>query len=542
MTTKQNLTILYVEDEQSIRERLARFISRFCTQLYTASNGEEALILYKEHHPAIVISDIRMPIKNGIDMAKEIKRITPDQLLIFISAHSESEYLLDAIEMQADGYILKPIDLSILEEKLLKLIKFYQNAQATQNLKESEEKFRKISENTQVGIFIYQENFIYVNQAFCNLTGYTEKELLTTQPWMLLPKEMQEPFHKIAKRRLQGEEFQKEYSDLKITTKTNEEKIFRISASTLKIANSYAGMAMVVDVSDFIHTQEKLSLLAQAIQQMDEMVRITSVNGHIIYVNNALLKHTGYTKEEILGQTNNIFKSGKNDTACYKELWQSILNKQIYHNTFINKKKNGELYYEEETITPVLDEKTGEIKYFVSTSQDITKTIEMTKKLKNLATKDTLTQIYNRYKINEYIEEELQRAKRYKKEFALLMFDIDHFKVVNDTYGHNVGDDVLKKFTQIIKKNIRKSDKFGRWGGEEFMLLAPEISKEASYELAEKLRTSIEKYKFTIVGHITVSIGIVHCHAEASLQQLFKDVDDALYEAKENGRNRVVMK
>jgi len=539
---KHNVTILYVENEKTTREELSKFLLHFCSKLYTASNGENALEIYKLHKPTIVISDICMPLKNGIDLAKEIKQIYPEQLLIFISAHSQSKYLLDAIEMQADGYILKPIDFSILEKKLLKLITFYHNTQATQTLKESEEKFRKISENTQVGIFIYKHTFIYVNEAFCHLTGYTEEELLKMQPWVLLHKEMQEKFQKIAQRRLQGEEFHKEYSDIKIHTKKNQEKILRVSASTIKIANEYAGMAMVIDVSDFIYTQERLSLLAQAVEQMDEMVRITSVDGIIIYVNNAILRHTGYTKEELIGQTNRIFKSEKNNQQSYKILWETILNKQTYHNIFINKKKNGDLYYEDQTITPIIDEKTKAIKYFVSTSQDITQTIKMTQKLKNLATRDTLTQVYNRYKINEYIEEEFHRAQRYHTSFALLMFDIDHFKIVNDTYGHDIGDYVLQEFAKIIQKSIRQNDKFGRWGGEEFMLLSPETPQEKAYEFAEKLRKIIEMHPFEKIKQITVSVGVIHCHGKRSLKELFKDLDDALYEAKKNGRNRVIMR
>jgi diguanylate cyclase (GGDEF)-like protein/PAS domain S-box-containing protein len=542
MKTKTDITILYVEDEPSIQKQLSRFISRFCTTLLTASNGAEALEIYKEHGAEIIITDIRMPVMNGIEMAKKIKELNPKQLLIFVSAHSESDFLFEAINMQADGYILKPVDLSILGDKLHKLIQIYENQQAAKKLTESEERFRKIANNSQFGIFIYKETFTYVNEAFCQLTGYTQEELYSMQPWKILIPSLQEQFKEIAKRRFAGEEFHKEYNDLKIITKHNEEKFFRLSGSTIFIDGGYAGLGTIIDITDIIKTQERLTLFGQAIEQMDEMVKITDVEGVIVYVNKAVVQHTLYTKEEILGNTNAIFKSGKHHEECYTKLWSTILNKEVFHDTFINKKKNGELYYEDQTITPLIDEKTQEIKYFISTCKDITKEIQMSKELKKLATRDALTGIYNRYRINQLIEDELTRAQRYFETFALIMFDIDHFKHINDTYGHDVGDSVLRELSTLVLSQIRKSDKFGRWGGEEFMILASKITKDDAINLAEKIRHRVDSFQFQKVGHISISIGVVVFHKNETLTHLLKTVDEALYEAKHAGRNCVVFK
>jgi len=422
---------------------------------------------------------------------------------------------------------------------LKKILQFYKNLQKVHTMKESEEKFRKISENTQVGIFIFREKFIYVNEAFCALTGYSQEELLEMHPWSFLDEEIQENFKKIVYRRLKGEDFHKEYSEMKIFTKTGERKVLRVSASTVKIAGKFAGMGMVIDVSDFVETQEKLSLLAQAIQQMEEMVRITNTDGIIIYANESLSKHTGYSVDEIIGQKNSLFKSNKQTKEVYQELWETILNKQVYHNTFINRKKDGSFYYEDQTITPVLDEKTNEIKYFVSTSRDITKEVELQQKLQELATQDTLTHIYNRYKINDLIEQELIRSQRYHETFALIMFDLDHFKNINDTYGHHIGDVVLQEFTTLISQNIRKSDQFGRWGGEEFMLLVPNTSKEEALTLAQKLCDNVAQHTFTNSLHVTVSVGVTLYNFKDSKELLLKKVDDAMYKSKNDGRNKV---
>lgn len=111
---------------------------------------------------------------------------------------------------------------------------------------------------------------------------------------------------------------------------------------------------------------------------------------------------------------------------------------------------------------------------------------------------DTLTEVYNRYSLNQKIDAEISRVKRYNGTFALMMFDIDFFKNVNDTYGHEVGDYVLKEFSKIVLSNIRDSDIFGRWGGEEFILIAPSESLEGALGLAEKVRKSVEEYSFLV--------------------------------------------
>jgi len=536
---KNNISILYVEDEENIQKQLSRFIARFCENLYLAKNGAEGLELYKEHKPDIIISDIRMPVMNGIAMIKEIKKLNSKQIIVFISAHSESDYLFEAINMQVDGYILKPVDLSMLEEKLHKLVQQHQNIQAIKELAESEARFRKIANNSQVGIFIYKEKFTYVNEAFCHMTGYSEEELLTMEAWSMVKPEMQAKFKEYTLMRLEGKGFDTEYDNLHLLTKEKKEKIFRVSASTIYVDGGYAGLGMIIDITKLINTQEKLIIYEQAIEQMDEMVRITNIKGDIIFANNALTNHTGYTTIELIGKNNSIFKSNDHDDTFYNRLWNTILAGKVFRDTFINKKKNGDLFYEDQTITPIFNTQHTKIKYFVSTSKDVTERINMVNELQRLATTDTLTGIYNRYKINQVIDEEIARTKRYKEPFALIMFDIDHFKNINDTYGHDVGDIVLQELSNIITTHIRETDTFGRWGGEEFMLIAPKISLEDAFNLANKLRETIANHVFQKVETITVSIGVALFTQESTKETALKEVDDALYLSKTNGRNQV---
>ena len=297
------------------------------------------------------------------------------------------------------------------------------------------------------------------------------------------------------------------------------------------------------DITERKDTQEKLEsiqsemkVIVQAIEQTKEMVRITDKNSIITYVNEAVVTETVYSKEELIGQKSSIFKSGKQDESFYRNLWNTILSRNIYKNVIINKRKDGTLYHEEQTITPVFDEQNS--LFFVSTGHDISERIEVEKKLHSLATKDSLTGVYNRYSLNKEIDTNIKKYERYADIFSLLMIDIDYFKNVNDTYGHDVGDLVLKEICSVIENLIRETDIFGRWGGEEFLLILPKTNKDEAISMATRIKNIIEEHKFDYIPQITVSIGVSVYNESIIL----KDVDDALYKAKSTGRNRVEYK
>ncbi|GAA5218049.1 GGDEF domain-containing protein [Corallincola platygyrae] len=161
-------------------------------------------------------------------------------------------------------------------------------------------------------------------------------------------------------------------------------------------------------------------------------------------------------------------------------------------------------------------------------------------KLEKMAVTDALTQVGNRAFLDNTLEKEIERSLRYQQPLCVLLLDIDHFKQVNDTYGHQVGDAVLVEVARRLKSNTRKSDTVGRWGGEEFLIVCPQIEMDSAMRLAEKLRKSIEETPFDAAGKQTTSIGVAMLNDEVKPEPMIKRVDDALYQAKRSGRNRVV--
>lgn len=170
------------------------------------------------------------------------------------------------------------------------------------------------------------------------------------------------------------------------------------------------------------------------------------------------------------------------------------------------------------------------------------KTIEQqNKQLEILATTDKLTKIYNRAKLDDLLQNEMERAKRYNHSFGCALIDIDHFKKINDTHGHLMGDKVLQQLASLINTHTRKSDIFGRWGGEEFLLILPETNAEDMMTILEKIRLLVAKSDMLDIDDFTISIGTTLYVLEDSIDSLIKRADDALYEAKNSGRNKVVM-
>lgn len=158
---------------------------------------------------------------------------------------------------------------------------------------------------------------------------------------------------------------------------------------------------------------------------------------------------------------------------------------------------------------------------------------------KLLSITDKLTGIFNRLKLDESLNNEFNRSSRFKNNFGIIIVDIDYFKKINDTYGHQVGDQVLIQFAKLLKQNIRKIDILGRWGGEEFMIICPETDFQGTIKLAESLRQIINKYDFPNIGTFSASFGVSIYDNDENIDKVIARADNALYKAKANGRNRV---
>lgn len=292
------------------------------------------------------------------------------------------------------------------------------------------------------------------------------------------------------------------------------------------------------DITDKVQTEQQNQLLAKVVEQTADLVKVTDKEGYLVFVNQALLDKTGYSEQELLGRKPSIFKSDLSNRNKARHLWETITEGKVYKNLIRNRRKDGTTYFEEITISPVFGD-SGEIEHFIATGKDLTEKVEMQASLNEMAMKDALTGTENRRSLAQLMTVEMERSNRYGQRFSLLMFDIDYFKNINDDYGHLVGDQVLIDLAHRVQKVMRASDHFGRWGGEEFLILGLEMDLNATLSLAEKVREAIADEPFKAVGKVTVSIGATVYYRSETADEILKRADEALYLAKNNGRNRV---
>lgn len=282
----------------------------------------------------------------------------------------------------------------------------------------------------------------------------------------------------------------------------------------------------------------RLLKLSSALQESGDTVVITDTDGNIEYTNRAFEKQTGFLAHEIIGNTPKILRSGEHPQPFYENLWNTILSGDIYQGVLVNKKKDGTYYHEFKTIVP-LKSKKGKITNFISTGKDITSRVTFEKELAQAAQTDPLTKAFNRLQCDRCLRKATEQARLNGTGVTLIMFDIDDFKHVNDTFGHNAGDEVLVKTAEIVRAVIRSRDMFARWGGEEFVILQTETPIEGTMVLAERLRKKIEDSPFAGIGRITISLGVAQYTDDESIESFIKRADDAMYKAKREGKNRV---
>ncbi len=294
------------------------------------------------------------------------------------------------------------------------------------------------------------------------------------------------------------------------------------------------------DVTEQRQAVFEIKKLSTAIEQSSSIVFITDSDGVIEYVNPIFEQVTGYARQEALGQTPRILSSGETPDSLYEEMWGTIKGGWTWRGVLKNKTKYGGRYWCNTVISPVKDQG-GRIINFLAVQEDITEKKASEEKIKYLAFHDEMTDLLNRSRFMELLGERLFSNLEDKEPGVLLMLDIDHFKFINDSYGHGLGDEVLRSISRLLKKILKDEDSIlGRLGGDEFAIYLAPTDEKKGMEIAERIREQIEGYRSgNLPFRLSASIGAVLYPVHgAAVSELFTRVDAAMYRAKELGRNR----
>lgn len=377
--------------------------------------------------------------------------------------------------------------------------------------------------------------FLECNSAYLKLTGFQRDELLTkTCLELTAPEDLSKT------KAVRQEVLEKGGVDFfEKTCEVAGGRQIKVQMSLTLLPDKKRTLIIVRDMTEHHQQRLQLQLSGTVFENTAEGILITDAEATILSVNPAFEKITGYSKLEAIGQKPNILKSNHHDSRFYTELWKTLLSVGRWKGEVWNRAQDGRLYVQSQTITAVRDDQ-DRIIQFVSVFSDITEFKKQEEAVQHLAYHDPLTGLPNRLLFQDRIQHALERAKRDRYRLALFFLDLDRFKQINDTLGHNIGDMLLQNVANRIVGICRSEDTVARLGGDEFVVLMEGFkNSDTLAHIAKKIIESLSR-TMELEGHtiqISTSIGIaLYPDSDTHVIGLMKDADMAMYAAKQAGR------
>lgn len=381
---------------------------------------------------------------------------------------------------------------------------------------------------------------VYVNAAFCRMTGYSAGDLLGRNPRMLQgPATNPDVIERLRECLREGVYFHGSTINYR-----KDGRPYTVEWNISPVRNLAGAVTHFIsvqqDVSSLMASQKSMQLFAHVLNATDDGVLITDSEGVIEFANKGFEKITGYKLMEVLGRNPSMLKSGEQDTAFYQRMWATLKDGNTFRGTFINCTKDQRTIHCDEAITPLMNE-AGEITHYVSIFRDHTTRVLEEQQFRAMVRFDGLTGALTRAAGELALEKAYMQAKGSGLPMSIAIADIDHFKQVNDTWGHSCGDAVLKAVARSLTATLRANDSVIRWGGEEFLLIFSGCELPQALPLAERCRSGLMRVEHDRVGQVTLSMGVGELQRGETLAQLIERVDQVLYAAKHGGRNQVMV-
>ncbi len=423
--------------------------------------------------------------------------------------------------------------------------------EATEALAHSEEQYRRIVETAAEGIWVMDRQYriTFANRRMVDLLGYAQEEMLGQQVEIFLFAEDLDDHRAEMARRMRGESA---VYERRFRCKDGGVLWAIVSATALQDEDGQfvGSFAMLTDVSGRKQMENALQTsheyINAVLDSVNDAVFVDDARtGRIIDVNCRMCEMYGYRREEVLQLEVGQLSLGKEpySQAAAAERLRKAREEGPQTFEWIAKKKSGRLFWVEVNIRFIV---LGGEERFIVTVHDITDRKQMEEELRRLSTLDSLTGLLTRRRFFALAQQEYERFRRYHRPLALIMADIDYFKMINDQHGHLVGDQVLQAVAETLQRNLRQVDILGRYGGEEFVMVLPETDTATAHASAERLRAAIARVVVpTAQGSVsvTLSLGVaaISDGYPIGLEQLLDSADQMLYQAKQAGRNCVVV-
>ncbi|MDD2580852.1 MAG: diguanylate cyclase [Desulfuromonadaceae bacterium] len=559
----KKLTVLYVEDDEEVLNQSSQFLSRFVGVLLTARNGAEGLAAYREHHPHIVITDKQMPVMDGLAMASEIRNLDRSVPIIVLTSFELPDVLIKSINISIDRYITKPADGFRLHQALLscapRLREDEQLKPPQGELKDDLRRLNCILEGTRAGTWEWnvQTGETIFNGRWAELVGYHLDEIspVSISTWINLvhPDDLIKS-NELLHRHFRGESDCYE-CEVRMRHK-NGQWVWMLDRGVVA-SRTDDGKPLWMFGAHMDITERK---------QMEEMLRVSEERHRLLadnasdviwtmgldlkytYVSPSVAKLRGYSPAEVMQQpieealTPESYLVAMEHFATICTSIQAGRPVENIRGKLEQTCSDGSTVWTEITVSCIYNSE-GTFVEILGVTRDITELKKTQQQLELMAHYDALTNLPNRSLFSDLFSQGLALARRHNTRLALLFMDIDNFKLINDNYGHAVGDLILQEVAARMLCCIRASDTIGRIGGDEFVVLLHDVgSDENAVTSADKIRDVLNQ-SFGVAGKtfsISSSIGIaIYPEHGSEAIELSRNADRAMYHAKECGRNNV---
>ncbi|MDD5241081.1 MAG: EAL domain-containing protein [Sulfuricella sp.] len=541
--TGEAIHTLLVEDNPGdarlIREALAESAApRF--QLAWAESLGKALELLKQQQFAVILLDLSLPDSQGMHTVQRIEQAAPGIPVVVLTGLDDEALAVEAVRSGAQDYLAK----SDATPHLLSRVVRYaiERQRIGRSLHENEARLTALFEHMGSGVAMFQpsadgEDFVFsaFNRAAEQIEHISRDQVVGKKLLEVFPTAGDFGLLDVLKRVWRSgatEHFPAAfYQDGRITG-WRENYVYKLPSGEI--------VTIYDDVTERQQSEESLRLAAKVFESSAEGIVITDTTGHILNVNAAFTRITGYGLAEIRGATPRLLKSGRHDSTFYCEMWESLLESGHWQGEVWNKRKNGEIYPEWMSISNVKNDQGGTT-HFVGTFTDITQRKAAEERIDYLAHHDALTGLPNRTLLHDRIGQTLAACQYQHHKAALLLIDLDRFKNINESLNHDFGDRLLQLVAERLGGCVHALDTLARSGGDEFVVLMGEVHHLGEISVMAKALLAAINQPFQVEGQeiiITSSIGIsVYPDDGDDTQTLLKNADVAMYRAKEQGRN-----
>jgi diguanylate cyclase (GGDEF)-like protein/PAS domain S-box-containing protein len=391
---------------------------------------------------------------------------------------------------------------------------------------------------------------LYVSDNLLERLGYDRGEVELSLPWLIAQANAAEPVTveslMVRLQQLSGDTVGER--QLQLRQRDGKMRHFKVRSVRLRegagVPDSTLVMVVLRDIEEQLHAGRELSLVAQVFANSLEGILITDESGLIVRVNRAFTDTTGYTEAEVIGQKPSLLRSGLDEETLFERIRPRLAEGGHWQGELLNRRRDGSVFPASVSISAVVDSN-GDSIGLITSFRDISESKGSEERIRHLAYYDVLTGLPNRSLFNDRLQQEMQRAQRGNRLLALLFLDLDRFKEVNDSMGHDIGDQLLKQVAERLQQCVRADDTVARMGGDEFTIILGDLPSRtravsAAISVAEKIMQMLAM-PFSLVGRelfLSTSIGIAVCPydgEEAPL--LLRNADTAMYHAKERGKN-----